>query len=202
VIRESGRMGRPALKEAIMIRRSHILTTAALLAVCATPASAATYEELRSGGAAAGGDVAAPPSSIAASAADEYKDVRSPYGVDRDRWVLNRDYGSPDAADAARDLTPVPVAVRPGRHSQPGPYTDSERRLVESPEVQDMVRRISREIRETPTVVVAGEPSGAFDWGDAGIGAAGMLALFSIAAGSALLLGGRRRRRGVRVATR
>ena len=39
-----------------------------------------------------------------------------------------------------------------------------------------------------------------FDWGDAGIGAAGMLALFSIAAGSALMLTGRKRRRGVKVA--
>jgi hypothetical protein len=44
-------------------------------------------------------------------------------------------------------------------------------------------------------------PQHGFDWGDAGIGAAGMLALFSIAAGSALLLTGRKRRRGVKVAT-
>jgi hypothetical protein len=44
-------------------------------------------------------------------------------------------------------------------------------------------------------------PSGGFDWGDAGIGAAGMLAPFGIAAGSALMLIGRRRRRGVGVAT-
>jgi hypothetical protein len=192
-----------------MLRRSHILTTAALLAVCATPASAATYEQLRAGESRASGDVPPPPSSMAASAADEYKDLRSPdavdaaghrglYAADRDQYALNRDYGSPDAADAARDLPSAPAVT----HAGPGPYNDSERRLVESPEVQDMVRRISREIRETPTVVVAGEPSGAFDWGDAGIGAAGMLALFSIAAGSALLLGGRRRRRGVRVATR
>jgi hypothetical protein len=159
-----------------MLRRSHILTTAALVAVCATPASAATDEELRSGGAAASGDVAPPPSSIAASATDEYQDLRSPDAVDaaehrglyepmpaeRGPYVLERDYGSPDAADAARDLPPVQI---------PAP------------------------------VVAAGEPSGGFDWGDAGIGAAAMLALFSIAAGSALLLSGRRRRRGVRVAT-
>jgi len=39
--------------------------------------------------------------------------------------------------------------------------------------------------------------SGGFDWGDAGIGAAGMLAIFSIAAGSALLLTGRKRRHGI-----
>ena len=64
-----------------------------------------------------------------------------------------------------------------------------------------MVRGAIREIRETPTVVAVHEPSGGFDWGDAGIGAAGMLALFSIAGGSALLLSGRKRRRGVDVAT-
>ena len=49
-------------------------------------------------------------------------------------------------------------------------------------------------------VVEVDEPSGGFDWGDAGIGAAGMLGLFSIAAGSSLLLMGRRRRRGIQVA--
>ncbi|HZN88868.1 MAG TPA: hypothetical protein VFB44_07825 [Thermoleophilaceae bacterium] len=38
------------------------------------------------------------------------------------------------------------------------------------------------------------EASPGFDWGDAGIGAAGMLALFSMAAGSALLVTGHRRR--------
>jgi hypothetical protein len=46
-----------------MLRRSHILTTAALLAVCATPASAATFEDLKSNGSV---DVAPPPSSLAA----------------------------------------------------------------------------------------------------------------------------------------
>jgi hypothetical protein len=206
-----------------MLRRSHILTTAALLAVCAVPASAATYEDLHSDSAASR-DAAPPPSSIAASAADEYQDLRSPDAVDaaghrgvyaqkgpsespfpglsrqaegtgRGQYALNRDYGSPDAADAARGLSPAPVAAGPG------PYTDSERRLVESGEVQDMVRRAITEIRETPAVIAVDEPSGGFDWGDAGIGAAGMLALFSIAGGSALLLSGRRRRRGVGVAT-
>jgi hypothetical protein len=174
-----------------MLRRSHILTTAALLAVCATPASAATWEELHSNG-----DVAPPPSSIAASDADGYQDLRSPdardaardagstpepgqdlrspdatdaaahrgiYAPDGGSYVLNRDYGSPDAVDAARDLPPVRIP--------------------------------------TPVVEVRGTPSGGFDWGDAGIGAAGTLALFSIAAGSALLLMGRRRRRVVQVVT-
>ena len=47
---------------------------------------------------------------------------------------------------------------------------------------------------QIPTVV---EPRrravGGFDWGDAGIGAAGMFGLFAIAAASALLLTVRRR---------
>jgi hypothetical protein len=190
-----------------MLRRSHILTTAALLTVCATPAFAAPYEELRAGESGASGDVPPPPSSIAA-AADEYQDLRSPdavdaaghrglYAADRDQYALNRDYGSPDAADAARDLPSAPAVT----HAGPGPYTDSERRLVESPEVQDLVRRAISEIRATPTVTAVHVPSGGFDWGDAGIGAAGMLALFSIAGGSALMLSERRRRRTVGVAT-
>ena len=156
-----------------MLRRSHILTTAALLAVCATPASAATYEDMHSGTAAAHGD----------------ESKSGPY-------VLERDYGSPDAADAARDLPSAPVT----HGATPGIYTDSERRLVESPEVQQMVNRIIGEIRAASPVVAVRGPSGGFDWADAGIGAAGMLALMSIAAGSALMLTGRRRGRSAGVA--
>jgi hypothetical protein len=208
-----------------MLRRSHILTTAALLAVCATPASAAPYEELFAGQSGASGDVPTPPSSITASAADEYQDLRSPDAVDaaehrglyaerqsesplpglsaqaeratRGPYALHRDYGSPDAADAARDLPSAPAVT----HAGPGPYTDSERRLVESAEVQDLVRRAISEVRETPTVTTVHVPSGGFDWGDAGIGAAGALALFSVVGGSALMLSGRKRRRAVGVAT-
>jgi hypothetical protein len=146
-----------------MLRRSHILSTAALIAVCAAPASAATWEDLRGSKASYGpaqvapADVAPPPSSIASGAADEYQALRAP---DKGTYVLNRDYGSPDAVDAARDLPPAQI---------PAP------------------------------VVEVDSPSSGFDWGDAGIGAAGMLALFGIAGGSALLLTGRKRR-GVRVA--
>jgi hypothetical protein len=170
-----------------MLRRSDILATAALALCCSLMLAAA-----------ANGDVAPPPSSIAASQADEYSDLRS-QANDQGPYVLNREYGSPDAVDAARDLPPATVTASPV-HAGPGPYTDSERQLVESPEVQAMVDRVSSEIRATPSVVAVQAPSG-FDWGDAGIGAAGMLALFSIAAGSVLLIAGRRRRDDVRVAT-
>jgi hypothetical protein len=145
-----------------MTRRTHILTTAAVLAVCAAPASAAQasavpYEHYRSSyqPAPQGGQDLRSPDAVDAAA------HRGLYEAKKDPRVLNRDYGSPDAADAARNLPPVQVA--------------------------------------TPTIEVR-EASGGFNWGDAGIGAAGMLALFSIAAGSALLLGGRRRRAGVRAA--
>jgi uncharacterized iron-regulated membrane protein len=41
-----------------------------------------------------------------------------------------------------------------------------------------------------------------FDWGDAGIGAAGMLALIALAAGTMLIASQRRRGHGFPVATR
>lgn len=136
-----------------------ILTTAAVMAVLAGPASAATSEERFR-------------TSYQPAPAEPTggQDLRSPDAVDaaahrgiyaqetkREPYVLNRDYGSPDAADAARDLPPVQV----------------------------------------PVVAAQPNPSGGFDWGDAGIGAAGMFGLFSIAGACALMLGGRRRRHGL-----
>jgi hypothetical protein len=158
-----------------MLRLSHILTTAALVAVSAAPASAATFEQLHSSDRTDGASQAATDPGyrssyqpVPPSKTGHGQDLRSPdavdaaqhrgiYAKDRGPYVLNRDYGSPDAADAARDLPPVQI----------------------------------------PAVEVHQVPSGGFDWGDAGIGAAGMLGLFSIAAASALLLTGRRRRQGV-----
>jgi hypothetical protein len=45
-----------------------------------------------------------------------------------------------------------------------------------------------------PTVIHVSTPSSAFDWGDAGIGAGGALALMSLAAGGVLILANSRRR--------
>jgi hypothetical protein len=159
-----------------MLRLSHILTTAALVAVSAAPASAATFEQLHSDSSKSQGqayvlnrDYGSPDRIDAASKSQGKADVLdrnygSPDALDASRqpaergtYVLNRDYGSPDAADAARNLPPVQTAV------------------LEPRDVS----------------------SGGFDWGDAGIGAAGMLALFSIAGGAALLLTGRRRGHGI-----
>jgi hypothetical protein len=148
-----------------MIRRNSILTTAAVLAVLAAPASADTYQDLRSpdakDAAREAGVVTGPTQDLRSPDAADAAQHRGLYENERGPYVLERNYGSPDAADAARDLPPVQISA---------------------------------------PVVEIREPSGGFDWGDAGIGAAGTLALFSIAAGSALLISSRRRRRGFRVA--
>src|SRR5436190_11867728 len=59
------------------------------------------------------------------------------------------------------------------------------------------------QVPSAPQVVSTGttSSSSAFQWDDAGIGAAGMLALMSLGAGAVLLLGRHRRRRGHSVAT-
>jgi hypothetical protein len=149
-----------------MLRRNHLITTAALMAVCAVPASAQTYQDLRSpdakDAAREAGVVQQPTQDLRSPDAEDAAQHRGIYETDKGPYVLDREFGSPDAADAARDVPPVRIPA--------------------------------------PVVQVTESPSGGFDWGDAGIGAAGMLGLFSIAAGSALLIAGRRRRGGVRVA--
>ena len=116
---------------------------------------------------------------------------RSPDEVNRDGWVLNRDYGSPDARDAAEHRGLYAVE-RDGRVLN---------RDYGSPDAQDRARDLPPVQTPAPTVAIRELPQGGFDWGDAGIGAVGMVALFGIAAGSALLVTNRRRRRGPHVAT-
>jgi hypothetical protein len=135
-------------KEADM-RRTQLITTAALVAACAVPVAAAAQ----------GQDLRSPDTRDAAAAAElqGYQDLRSPDARDAGRPSTNPGYTdlrSPDARDAGRPPVEVPTSIV--------------------------------EIREVP--------GSGFDWGDAGIGAAGMLALFSIAAGLALMVGVRRRR--------
>ena len=180
-----------------MLRLSHILTTAALVAVCAAPASAATFEQLqgshKNDGSKAAADTGWRSSyqPAPASKTGPGQDLRSPdtvdaaqhrglYASDRGAYALNRDYGSPDALDAA----PQPA----GRDS----YVLN--RDYGSPDAVD----VARDLPPVQIPVTARDvPSSGFDWGDAGIGAAGMLALFSIAGGAALLLTGRKRGHGI-----
>jgi hypothetical protein len=135
-------------KEADM-RRTQLITTAALVAACAVPATAAAQ----------GQDLRSPDARDAAAAAEQqgYQDLRSP-----------------DARDA-------------GQASESPGYTD-----LRSPDARD-AGRTPVEV-PTPVVEIREVPGSGFNWGDAGIGAAGMLALFSIAAGLALTVGARRRR--------
>jgi hypothetical protein len=160
-------------KEADM-RRTHLITTAALVATCAVPATASAQ----------GQDLRSPDTRDAAAAAqmDGYQDLRSPDARDAARPSETRQYSdlrSPDARDAA------------------AASTQSAQQDLRSPDARD-VGRSPVEI-PTPAVVIRETPGSGFDWSDAGIGAAGMLALFSIAAGLALMAGGRRRRRGLQV---
>jgi hypothetical protein len=138
------------------MRRTQLITTAALVAACAVPATAAAQ----------GQDLRSPDTRDAEAAAvaehPQYQDLRSPDARDAGRTpdsVVSQDLRSPDARDAGR--TPVEVP--------------------------------------TPVVEIREVPGSGFDWSDAGIGAAGMLALFSITAGLALMVAGRKRRRGLQV---
>jgi hypothetical protein len=69
---------------------------------------------------------------------------------------------------------------------------------LRSPDARD-VGRVSPPVQQ-PVVEIREVPSNGFDWGDAGIGAAGILAMVSIAAGFTLLVGSRRRRHGLKTA--
>jgi hypothetical protein len=155
-----------------MLRRKQILTTAAIVAASAVPASSAVADQ-----------VVQPPDARDAVA------HRGLYEVDRAPYSLDRDYGSPDAYAAAEQGL---------SDSDRGPYvldrdygsSDAADAARDLPSVQIPVSSI--EVRQ---------PSPGFDWGDAGIGAAGMLAVFSLASGVALLVSNRRRRRGLRAVT-
>jgi hypothetical protein len=159
------------------MRRTQLtITTAALVAACAVPATAAAQ----------GHDLRSPDTRDAAAAAElqGYEDLRSPDARDAASPSVPRQYSdlrSPDARDAA------------------SASTQTAHQDLRSPDARDVGREpVTVQIRE-PVVEIREVPGNGFDWGDAGIGAAGMLALFSIAAGLALLVGGRRRRRGLQV---
>jgi hypothetical protein len=99
--------------------------------------------------------------------------------------AAQQDLRSPDAADAAV------TALGQRAH-------DPQAQDFRSPDARDTAAGRGTFTAPRVTVVKVAETpqatGGGFDWGDAGIGAAGMLALFSIAAGLALMVGARRRR--------
>jgi hypothetical protein len=87
-----------------------------------------------------------------------------------------QDFSSPDARDA-RPISHPPIAA-----------VD-----VRSPDAKDAAANASLRSYRAPIVVEMRSSSG-FDWGDAGIGAGGMLALVAIAAGGTFVV--TRRRQG------
>jgi hypothetical protein len=154
------------------MQRTQLITTAALVAACAAPATAAAQNQ----------DLRSPDTRDAAAAAaqqpGEYV-YSSDAASEKARTQISQDLRSPDARDAGT------------------PNTQVARQDLRSPDARDAGRPPVQV--PTPIVEIRQAPGG-FDWADAGIGAAGMLALFGIAAGLALMAGGRRRRRGVQVA--
>jgi hypothetical protein len=100
-----------------------------------------------------------------------------------------QDLRSPDARDAAEHMGIYDLGVTPTQD-------------LRSPDARDAARDAQPfSTPATPPVAdVTPATESGFDWGDAGIGAAVMLALLTIGAGSLLLLAGPRRRRRFRTA--
>jgi hypothetical protein len=181
-----------------MLRRSHILTAVALLAVCVAPGYAVAMPDE---------PVPPPPSSIAQSAGQAYDDLRSPdardAALEAAKTEVAQDLRSPDAREAAVQAAETQVAQdlrSPDARDAAvqGAETPQVAQDLRSPDARD-AGRISPPV-QMPVVEIREVPENGFDWGDAGIGAAGILAMLSIAAGFTLLLGSRRRRRGVQTA--
>ena len=161
-----------------MLRRSHILTAVVVLAMCVVPGLAYGMPDQP----VAPSEPAPPPSSIAQSEGQAYQDLRSPDARDAGTQLAQngyKDLRSPDAKDAA------------GTYAEP---TTQVAQDLRSPDARDAA------LPEAPTpdtvVEIREVPGNGFDWGDAGIGAAGLLALLSIAGGLTLMVTTRRRRHG------
>jgi|tagenome__1003787_1003787.scaffolds.fasta_scaffold20793356_2 hypothetical protein len=102
-------------------------------------------------------------------------------------------YVSPDAASQARQ-TSTSVDLRSPDARNPSPAVD-----LRSPDAVDAAQhpvatfRPGRATALQPQQSVVQVPANGFSWGDAGIGAAGMLALIALAAGTLMIATHRRR---------
>jgi len=181
-----------------MLRRSQILTAVAVLAMCVVPGFAYGMPDQP----VAPAQPVPPPSSIAQSAGQSYSDLRSPDA---------RDAGQSAQTQVAQDLRSPDARAAAGNYAEPVTQVAQDLR---SPDARDAAEAAKIEVAQdlrspdardaglpesgTPdTVVEIREvPSTGFDWGDAGIGAAGILALLSIAGGLTLMVTTRRRRGG------
>ena len=116
------------------------------------------------------------PATPAQSADQGYQDLRSPDARDAKTEPVTQvaqDLRSPDARDAAQ-AAKVEVAQD-----------------LRSPDARDA--GLPEQAPPDTVVAIREVPSSGFDWGDAGIGAAGILALLSIAGGLTLMATSRRR---------
>ena len=169
-----------------MLRRNQLISTAALALACSLPASAAVAQQ----------DLRSPDTRDAAAASER---PATPPGIyTQEERELNRRFQ--DTPQYERGL----LQTRLERLEREGGTATGKKpgQDLRSPDARDAARDLPRVHTPAPVIEVREVPSGGFDWGDAGIGAAGMLALFSIAAGSTLLLTNRRRRRGLQIAAR
>jgi hypothetical protein len=123
-------------------------------------------------------------------------DLRSPGSGDAPRVAAVTDLRSPDTRDLGRSAQPATPAVdlrspdsRDAHRTAAAAVTPAviDRR---SPDVVDLgsVRVVARE----PVVSISSPESG-FDWGDAGIGAGGAIAVVLLGLGAALMVTHRRR---------
>jgi hypothetical protein len=107
----------------------------------------------------------------------------------------SQDLRSPDTKDAA-------AAAKAGDYQDlRSPDTKDAAAAANAGDYQDLRSPDSRDAGRPPVqiptnVVTVDQPSTGFDWGDAGIGAAGMLALLSIGVGLTMGIVQSRRRRG------
>jgi hypothetical protein len=132
--------------------------------------------------------------SLPASAAVAQQDLRMPDnrgtagGVDATETAAEtgQDLRMPDNRGTAGGADVTETAAERGQD-------------LRMPDAADAARDLPPVHIPAPVVEVREVPSPGFDWGDAGLGAAGAVALFSIAAGSTLLVTNRRRRRGLEV---
>jgi hypothetical protein len=108
--------------------------------------------------------------------------------------IMNgRDLVSPDARDAARQSSPL-TDLRSPDTQKPTPVIDRR-----SPDARDVAKNpvATYQPGRSPTVQlqqpVLRVPANGFSWGDAGIGAAGMLALIALVGGALMIASHRRR---------
>jgi hypothetical protein len=154
----------------------HIITTAFVFAAVAAPASAQ--------------DLVSPDARDAANLSQPYsaQDLRSPDARDSINSNVSsgpQDLRSPDARESASFST------------SPLPQQD-----LRSADARDSSRPVGSNQPVRVSLPVIDDGSG-FDWGDAGIGAAGMLALFALAGGTVLVVSHHRKSRdSMPVATR